>query len=107
MARAFRKDTLRTIANSKKRFISILVICALGVTMVCGLRASCVDLRNSAEVHSSPSKGYHDAVCAVDVGAYQKKTFQPSAPLTMLQTQKARGRKPRTRRWGESGQAWA
>ena len=47
MARAFAKDTWRTIAQSRKRFISILVICALGVTMVCGLRAACVDLRQS------------------------------------------------------------
>lgn len=47
MARAFAKDTWRTIVKSRKRFISILVICALGVTMVCGLRAACVDLRQS------------------------------------------------------------
>lgn len=49
MARALRKDIGRTIARSRKRFISILVICALGVTMVTGLRASCFDLRNSAD----------------------------------------------------------
>ena len=61
MARAFSKDTFRTIANSKKRFISILVICALGVTMVCGLRASCVDLRNSADAFFS-EQGLYD-VC--------------------------------------------
>lgn len=47
MARALAKDTWRTITQSRKRFISILVICALGVTMVCGLRAACVDLRQS------------------------------------------------------------
>ena len=49
MARAFRKDIGRTITRSHKRFISILIICALGVTMVTGLRASCFDLRNSAD----------------------------------------------------------
>ena len=60
MAGAFRKDTLRTIAKSRKRFISILVICALGVTMVCGLRASCVDLRNSADAFFT-EQGLYDA----------------------------------------------
>lgn len=49
MARAFRKDIWRTITQSRKRFVSILVICALGVTMVTGLRASCFDLRASAD----------------------------------------------------------
>lgn len=49
MANAFRKDIWRTIIQSRKRFISILVICVLGVTMVTGLRASCFDLRNSAD----------------------------------------------------------
>lgn len=49
MAHAFRKDIWRTIVQSRKRFISILVICVFGVTMVTGLRASCFDLRNSAD----------------------------------------------------------
>ena len=67
MARAFSKDTLRTIANSKKRFISILVICALGVTMVCGLRASCVDLRNSADAFFD-EQGLYDACVQSTLG---------------------------------------
>ena len=46
---AYRKDIMRTIKNGKKRFISILVIVALGVIMSSGLRASCVDLRLSAD----------------------------------------------------------
>lgn len=49
MASARNKDIWRTVAHSRKRFVSILVICALGVTMVCGLRAACVDLRQSAD----------------------------------------------------------
>lgn len=96
MARAFRKDTLRTIANSKKRFISILVICALGVTMVCGLRASCVDLRNSADAFFT-EQGLYDAcvqstlglteedvsaICALDdvadaEGTWEETTYTP------------------------------
>mgnify|MGYP006893110902 FL=1 len=67
MARAFSKDTLRAIANGKKRFISILVICALGVTMVCGLRASCVDLRNSADAFFN-EQGLYDACVQSTLG---------------------------------------
>ena len=96
MARAFSKDTFRTIANSKKRFISILVICALGVTMVCGLRASCVDLRNSADAFFSEQGLYdvcvqstlgltEDDVAAVSSlegvaaaeGAWEEETYTP------------------------------
>ncbi len=43
------KDILRTIGHERKRFCSILVITALGVTMLTGLRASCNDLRRSAD----------------------------------------------------------
>ena len=46
---AYRKDVIRTISRGKKRFCSILVIAALGVVMLTGLRAACVDLRRSAD----------------------------------------------------------
>lgn len=49
MKRAYWKDILRTIKNEKKRFICIALITALGVTMMCGLRAACEDLRYSAD----------------------------------------------------------
>lgn len=49
MKRAYWKDILRTIRNEKKRFICIALITALGVTMMCGLRAGCEDLRYSAD----------------------------------------------------------
>ena len=46
---AYRKDILRTVTRGKKRFLSILIITALGVIMFTGLRAACVDLRRSAD----------------------------------------------------------
>ncbi len=49
VASAYRKDILCTVRNNLKRFVSIAVICALGVTMFCGLRAACEDLRASAD----------------------------------------------------------
>ena len=49
MKKASHKDILRTISHGKKRFVSIAVITALGVVMLAGLRAACVDLRLSAD----------------------------------------------------------
>lgn len=49
MKSAYWKDIWQSIIKGKKRFLSIVVIAALGVTMMCGLRASCVDLRYSAD----------------------------------------------------------
>ena len=48
--RAFGKDILRTIGKSKKRFFAIMIITILGVSMFSGLKASCVDLRHSADL---------------------------------------------------------
>ncbi len=49
MGNAYWKDIWQTVKKEKKRFLSIAVIATLGVTMMCGLRASCVDLRYSAD----------------------------------------------------------
>ncbi|MEG1433941.1 MAG: FtsX-like permease family protein [Gordonibacter sp.] len=49
MTRAFRKDIWRAIVRGRKRFLSILVITALGVTMLTGLQVACIDLRASAD----------------------------------------------------------
>lgn len=46
---AFAKGILRTVRGSLKRFVALTTITALGVTMLVGLRAACVDLRNSAD----------------------------------------------------------
>ena len=46
---AFAKGVLRTVRGSLRRFLAIVTITALGVTMLVGLRAACVDLRNSAD----------------------------------------------------------
>lgn len=47
--KAYDRDVFRTIRNEKKRFFSIMLITALGVTMLCGLRAACSDLRHTAD----------------------------------------------------------
>ena len=46
---AFAKGISRTVRGSLKRFLALVTIAALGVTMLVGLRAACVDLRNSAD----------------------------------------------------------
>ena len=35
--------------GSLKRFVALATICALGVTMICGLKVACIDLRASAD----------------------------------------------------------
>ena len=49
MINAYWKDIWRSIAKGKKRFLSIAMIAVLGVTMMCGLRAACENLRYSAD----------------------------------------------------------
>lgn len=49
MKKAYTKDVWRTVKKEKKRFMAILLITALGVTMLCGLRAACSDLRYTAD----------------------------------------------------------
>ncbi len=44
--KAYTKDVLRAVRKGKKRFFSIMLIAALGVTTMTGLRASCEDLRH-------------------------------------------------------------
>lgn len=47
--KAFRRDIWRSIIKEKKRFFSIMLITVLGVTMLTGIKAACVDLRYSAD----------------------------------------------------------
>ncbi len=47
--RAYQKDIFRTILGEKKRLLALMLISMLGVTMMTGLRASCDDLRTSAD----------------------------------------------------------
>jgi len=49
MKKALNKDIFRTIWKEKKRFISIMLITVLGVTVMTGLSAGCMDLRMSAD----------------------------------------------------------
>ena len=49
MRKASTKDILRTVWKEKKRFISIMMITVLGVTMMTGLEAGCRDLKISAD----------------------------------------------------------
>ena len=46
---AFGLGILRTMAGSSKRFVALATICALGVTMLVGLKVACIDLRASAD----------------------------------------------------------
>lgn len=47
--KAYTKDIIQTILKGKKRFIALMVIAALGVCMMSGLKAACDDLRFTAD----------------------------------------------------------
>ena len=47
--KAYTKDVIKTIVKGKKRFFAIMMIAALGVCMLTGIKAACDDLRYSAD----------------------------------------------------------
>ena len=47
--KAYTKDIIKTIVKGRKRFLALAIIAALGVCMMTGLKASCDDLRISAD----------------------------------------------------------
>ncbi len=47
--RAYRKDIIRSIIKGRKRFFALMMITALGVCMLGGIKAGCDDLRYSAD----------------------------------------------------------
>lgn len=47
--KAFNKNTFREISKTKNRFLSILLICAIGVGFFSGVRAACDDMKISAD----------------------------------------------------------
>jgi len=49
MRKAYSKDIFRSILKGRRRFFAIMIITVLGVTMFSGLKAACVDLRQSAD----------------------------------------------------------
>ncbi|MBQ8662398.1 MAG: FtsX-like permease family protein [Eubacterium sp.] len=55
---AYWKDIFRTIKYGKKRFFSIMLIVALGVTMFTGIRAACNDLTYTADRFYDQQKLY-------------------------------------------------
>lgn len=46
---AYTKDIVRTIKKNKKRFLSILIITALGITVLTGIYAACQDMYLSSD----------------------------------------------------------
>lgn len=54
----FRRGIYRTIRGSLKRFLSIVVITALGVSVMCGLKAGCEDLRDSVDAYFDQQNVY-------------------------------------------------
>lgn len=64
---AYRADILRTIRKESRRFLAVMSIAALGVMMFSGLRASCEDLRRSAD-RFFDQQNLHDLSIASTMG---------------------------------------
>ena len=47
--KAITKNTLREIKGTKSRFLSIFLICVIGVGFFSGVRATCNDMKTSAD----------------------------------------------------------
>ena len=62
MMKAITKNTLREIKGSKSRFLSIFLICVIGVGFFSGVRATCSDMKTSAD-------GYYDRQNLFDLRA--------------------------------------
>lgn len=60
--KAITKNTLREIKGSKSRFLSIFLICVIGVGFFSGVRATCNDMKTSAD-------GYYDRQNLFDLRA--------------------------------------
>lgn len=60
--KAITKNTLREIKGSKSRFLSIFLICVIGVGFFSGVRATCSDMKTSAD-------GYYDRQNLFDLRA--------------------------------------
>ena len=54
----FRRGIYRMIRGSLKRFLSIVVITALGVSVMCGLKAGCEDLCDSVDAYFDQQNVY-------------------------------------------------
>ena len=59
---AFKRGVRRTVRGSLKRFLSIVVITTLGVSIMCGLRAGCEDLRDSVDAYFDAQNVYDISV---------------------------------------------
>lgn len=59
---AFRRGVRRTVRGSLKRFLAIVAITALGVSIMCGLRAGCEDLRDSVDAYFDAQNVYDISV---------------------------------------------
>ena len=59
---AFKRGVRRTVRGSLKRFLAIVAITALGVSIMCGLRAGCEDLRDSVDAYFDDQNVYDISV---------------------------------------------
>ena len=99
----FRRGIYRTIRGSLKRFLSIVVITALGVSVMCGLKAGCEDLRDSVDA-------YFDQQSVYDINVQSTYGFTRD-DLSAIQevdgVETASTPRPPTPPWAQRASAWS
>ncbi len=102
----FRRGIYRTIRGSLKRFLSIVVITALGVSVMCGLKAGCEDLRDSVDAYFDQQNVYDINVQSTygltrdDLAAIQEVDGVESSQGYLH-------RRPPTPPWAQRASAWS
>ena len=101
----FRRGIYRTIRGSLKRFLSIVVITALGVSVMCGLKAGCEDLCDSVDAYFDQQNVYDINVQSTygltrdDLAAIQE--------VDGVETVEASTPRPPTPPWAQRASAWS
>lgn len=101
----FRRGIYRTIRGSLKRFLSIVVITALGVSVMCGLKAGCEDLCDSVDAYFDQQNVYDINVQSTygltddDLDAIQE--------VDGVETAEASTPRPPTPPWAQRASAWS
>ena len=91
MKSAFRKDVFRQIRTSKRRFVAILLIVALGVAFFSGVRATSPDMRMTLDQ-------YFDDYNAADVQLLSTLGFDEEDLTALREVEGMRIVQPVTRR---------
>ena len=101
----FRRGVYRTIRGSLKRFLSIVVITALGVSVMCGLKAGCEDLCDSVDAYFDQQNVYD--INVQSTYGLTDDDLTPSKRSMASKRPRASTPRPPTPSWAQRASAWS